>query len=211
MLIPPDMRLHLTKHKKQALSPHVRFSWRQLSQTMLIFVHELVPTKVEVASYFVISFSKADIRQLPYPYPRSERRAYFVEGSQDARWLRYAESICRKLLGVTSRSPAVLYAMSKKLAQILSLPLALHNISAPRLRGLRQNDPKVHKSDNVPPEVALISTVIVVIRLVYGLDERTRYARYDEPSPAPLNVLPSLGSLFNPATQPTPSRSWTNI
>lgn len=66
--------------------------------------------------------------------------------------------------------------MSKKLAQILSLPLVLHNISAPRLRGLKQNDPRVHKSDNVPPEVALISTTIVVIRLVYGLDGRARYA-----------------------------------
>ena len=71
--------------------------------------------------------------------------------------------------------------MSKKLAQTLSLPLVLHNISAPRLRGLKQNDPRVHKSDNVPPEVALISIAIVVIRLVYGLDGRTRYACFDEP------------------------------
>ena len=86
------------------------------------------------------------------------------------------------LLGVTDRSSAVLYVMSKKLARILSLPLSLHNISAPRLRGLKQNDPKVHKSDNVPPEVALASTAIVVIRLVYGLDGRTRYGCHDEPT-----------------------------
>lgn len=98
--------------------------------------------------------------------------------------------------------------MSKKLAQILSLPLVLHNISAPRLRGLKQNDPKAHKSDNVPPEVALICTAIVVIKLVYGLDGRTRYACYDEPSR--LVVLPHTGFLFDPAIQPTPSRSWVN-
>jgi len=69
--------------------------------------------------------------------------------------------------------------MSKKLGQTLSLPLVLHNISAPRLRGLKQYDPRVHKSDNVPPEVALISTAIVVLRLVYGLDGRTRYVFWD--------------------------------
>jgi len=69
--------------------------------------------------------------------------------------------------------------MSKKLAQVLSLPLILHNIFAPRLRGLKQNDPRVHKSDNVPPEVALISVAIVVLRLVYGLDGRTRYVSGD--------------------------------
>jgi RNA polymerase I-specific transcription initiation factor RRN7 len=76
---------------------------------------------------------------------------------------------------MTKHLLAVLYGMSKKLAQALCLPLVLHNISAPKLRGLKQNDPRVHKSDNVPPEVALISTAIVVLRLVYGLDGRTRY------------------------------------
>ena len=110
-----------------------------------------------------------------------------------------------KFLGPTDRSSAVLYNMSKKLAQILSLPLVLHNTSSPRLRGLKQNDPKVHKSDNVPPEVALISTAIVVIRLVYGLDGRSRYVRDDEPILC--LVLPSPEFPVNRVTQPTPSRS----
>lgn len=87
--------------------------------------------------------------------------------------------------GVVERSPAVLYSMTKKLAQVLSLPLVLHNVSTPKLRSLKQNDPKAHKSDNVPPEVALISTAIVVLRLVYGLDGRTRYVSWGD-SPATL-------------------------
>lgn len=111
---------------------------------------------------------------------------------------------------MTERLLAVLYNMSKKLAQTLSLPLVLHNISAPRLRGLKQNDPRVHKSDNVPPEVALISTAIVVLRLVYGLDGRTRYVFRDEPLRM-LTIARPLGSLPILETQATPSRSWTNI
>ena len=79
-----------------------------------------------------------------------------------------------ELLAAANHLTAVLYVMSKKLAQILSLPLVLHNISAPRLRGLKQHDPKVHKSDNAAPEVALVSTAIVILRLIYGLDGRTR-------------------------------------
>ena len=87
-----------------------------------------------------------------------------------------SQFIGRDFIGVIELLSAVLYTMSKKLAEILSLPLVMHNISAPRLRFLKQNDPKVHKSDNVPPEVVFISTAIVVIKLVYGLDGRTRYA-----------------------------------
>ena len=187
MLIPPDMRLHLTKHKIQALSPHVRSSRCGCLDLADKFCTKLVPATGEVAPYLVLSLGEADIRQLPYPYARSERRSYFMEGRQGTRRLGYVSihrprnSPVKEFFGVLNRSLAVLYTMSKKLAQILSLPLVLHNISAPRLRGLKQNDPKFHKSDNVPPEVVLISTVIVVIRLVYGLDGRTRYAPCDDP------------------------------
>lgn len=99
--------------------------------------------------------------------------------------------------------------MSKRLAEILSLPLTLHNISAPRLRFLKQNDPRVHKSDNVPPEVALISAVVVVLRLVYGLDGRTRYVTGDRSVPTltartlePLRIL---------ETRPALSPNWESI
>lgn len=96
--------------------------------------------------------------------------------------------------------------MSKKLAQILSLPLVLYNISVPRLRGLKQNDPRVHKSDNVPPEVALISTAIVVLRLVYGLDGRTRCVSRDG-SPTVLTAARTLEFPLTLGTQPTLSPS----
>lgn len=100
--------------------------------------------------------------------------------------------------------------MTKKLAQILSLPLVLHNISAPRLKGLKQNDPMVHKSDNVPPEVALISTAIVVLRLVYGFDGCTRCVSWDGFSTM-LGISRALEFPLTPETRPTPSRSWTSI
>lgn len=113
------------------------------------------------------------------------------------------------LLRVTKRSPAVLYDMAKSLAQVLSLPLVLHSISAPRLRGLKQNDPRVHKLDNVPPEVALISAAIVVLRLVYGFDGRTRYVSWYD-SPVILIVIRTLEFPLTLETQPMPSRSWTS-
>ena len=100
--------------------------------------------------------------------------------------------------------------MSKRLAQTLSLPLVLHNISAPRLRGLKQNDPRVHKLDNVPPEVALISTAIVVLKLVYGLDGRARYV-YKDGLSSMLTIVRPPESLHILGTQPTPSQNWTSI
>ena len=111
---------------------------------------------------------------------------------------------------MTERLLAVLYNMSKKLAQTLSLPLVLHNISAPRLRGLKQNNPRVHKLDNVPPEVAFISTAIVVLRLVYGLDGHARYVFRDESLPM-LIVTRPLGFPLTLRTQLAPSPNWTSI
>ena len=99
--------------------------------------------------------------------------------------------------------------MTKKLAQVLSLPLALHNISSPRLRGLKQNDPRVHKSDNVPPEVALISTAIVVLRLVYGLDGRTRYVSPDDLFVI-LMATRTLEFPLIPGTRHMHSRGWAS-
>ena len=100
--------------------------------------------------------------------------------------------------------------MSKKLAQILSLPLALHNISAPKLRFLKQNDPKTHKLDNAPPEVALISTAIVVLRLVYGFDSRTRCV-YGDGSVPMLITARTLEPLRILGTQPALFQNWAGI
>jgi RNA polymerase I-specific transcription initiation factor RRN7 len=46
---------------------------------------------------------------------------------------------------------------------------------APRLVHLRDDDPDSHKYDNVPPEVALLVAVIIVLKMAYGLDGQPRY------------------------------------
>ena len=210
MLIPPDMRLHLTKHNIQALSPHVRSPLCGSMDSADRFLTSLVPPKDKVASCLIFASSEADIHQLSYHHARSECRPRSVESGQSARWLRYVW--CRRASNSFElpNVQAVLYNMSKKLAQILTLPLVLHNISAPRLRYLKQNDPKVHKSDNVPPEVALISTAIVVLRLVYGFDGRTRYVSWDGSS----TILTATRTSELPLTlgiPPMHSQSWASI
>jgi RNA polymerase I-specific transcription initiation factor RRN7 len=64
--------------------------------------------------------------------------------------------------------------MAKRLARVLSLPLTLHHSFSPGLKQIRKRDPEKHKFDHVPPELALISTAIVVLKMVYGLDGRPR-------------------------------------
>lgn len=71
---------------------------------------------------------------------------------------------------------APLYDLSKKLGAVLSIPNTLHYTLAPMLRADGVYEPKFHKMDNVPVEVALASTVIIVMKLVYGLDGSKRYA-----------------------------------
>ena len=66
--------------------------------------------------------------------------------------------------------------MTKKLARVVSIPLTLHRSLAPELTRKKKRDPTYHKHDNAIPEVALIAAVIVVMKMVYGLDGRPRYA-----------------------------------
>ena len=68
------------------------------------------------------------------------------------------------------RSKAMLYMLSKRLANVLSIPLTLHSSLAPRLSKRRGGDPDRHQSDNVPAEVGLLATVIIVLKMVYGMD-----------------------------------------
>ncbi|KAH9999887.1 hypothetical protein BJV77DRAFT_498700 [Russula vinacea] len=65
----------------------------------------------------------------------------------------------------------VLYNLGKTVAHVLSLPLALHHTLAPRLK---DDDPESRKYDNVPPELALFVAVVIVLKMVYGLDGQTR-------------------------------------
>jgi len=73
-----------------------------------------------------------------------------------------------------SLSPATLYRLAKRLGHILSLPLTLHHTLSHSLRQVAPGDPESHLYDNVPPELALVATAIVVLKLVYGLDGKMR-------------------------------------
>lgn len=71
----------------------------------------------------------------------------------------------------------VLYTLSKTLGHVLSLPLVLHHTLAPRLVQPKDEDRDSHKYDDVPPELALMVVVVIVLKMVYGLDGRPRRAK----------------------------------
>lgn len=58
----------------------------------------------------------------------------------------------------------------------LSGTLVLHHTLAPRLAQLKDEDGDSHKYDDVPPELALVVVVVIVLKMVYGLDGRPRIA-----------------------------------
>ncbi|KAI0939982.1 hypothetical protein AcV5_001212 [Taiwanofungus camphoratus] len=76
-----------------------------------------------------------------------------------------------------------LYILTKKVARVISIPLMLHNSVASPLPRAKQRDPVGHKYDNAVPEVSLLATVIVVLKMVYGLDGRARLPKErDDPA-----------------------------
>lgn len=56
----------------------------------------------------------------------------------------------------------------------MELPLTLHSSLAPGVRRVKAKDSEGHKYDNVPPEVALMATIIIVVKMAYGLDGKPR-------------------------------------
>lgn len=68
----------------------------------------------------------------------------------------------------------MLYNLTKTVAHVLSLPLTLHHTLASNLPQSRDYDPQSAKFDNVPPEVGFIAAVVIVLKMVYGLDGRER-------------------------------------
>lgn len=70
---------------------------------------------------------------------------------------------------------AMLYRLTKRLGQILSLPLTLHHTLAPGLEKRTGYDPERHVYDNVAPEVSLMGVAIMILKMVYGFDGRTRF------------------------------------
>lgn len=57
---------------------------------------------------------------------------------------------------------------------MLSLGLTLQGPSMPSLSNVRGDS---QKQDNSPPEISLIATAVVVLKLVYGLDGKERQER----------------------------------
>jgi RNA polymerase I-specific transcription initiation factor RRN7 len=70
----------------------------------------------------------------------------------------------------------VLYGLTKKLSNVLSLSLTLHHSLAPKLKRASKRDPERYRYDNVPPEVAFMAVVIVALKIMHGLDGRARSA-----------------------------------
>lgn len=68
----------------------------------------------------------------------------------------------------------MLYMLSKRLAKVLSIPLTLHPSLAPGLSKRRRGDPDRHQSDSAPAEVGLLAAVMIVLKMVYGLDGNER-------------------------------------
>ncbi|KAI0750704.1 hypothetical protein C8Q80DRAFT_1153541 [Daedaleopsis nitida] len=103
-----------------------------------------------------------------------------------------AAPILWKAIGSLQGSPN-LYVMTKKFARVVSLPLTLHRSLVPELMRTKKKDPKYHKPDSAIPEVTLVAAVIVVLRMVYGLDGKLRQPR-DAHDPA--CALPILSELL---------------
>jgi len=63
--------------------------------------------------------------------------------------------------------------------------LTLDPVLTPSLVEKRSRDPKRHQGDNVPAELGVVGVVIVVLKLIYGLDGREREGMMDgDPSMA---------------------------
>ena len=90
-------------------------------------------------------------------------------------------SVWFQLYSVLTNCVATLYCLAKVVGHTCSLPLTLHPKITPLLPQLKQTDPKSHKGDNVAPELALIASAIVVLKMVYGLDGLERCALETSP------------------------------
>ena len=72
----------------------------------------------------------------------------------------------------------MLYMLVKTLGRRLDLTLALHPALAPSLPRVKRREPRQHRGDNVPPEVALAAILVVALKFVYGLDGKARLSDY---------------------------------
>lgn len=107
-------------------------------------------------------------------HARGERSSHTMAGGRTGTRRDTYVYISTERAKLIDRPLAMLYGLTKRLAQILSLPLTLHHTLAPGLQKRKGYDPERHMYDNVPPEVGLVSAAIVVLKMVYGLDGRGR-------------------------------------
>ncbi|OBZ70396.1 RNA polymerase I-specific transcription initiation factor rrn7 [Grifola frondosa] len=76
-----------------------------------------------------------------------------------------------------------LYMLAKKLARVISIPLSLHRSLVPALTRAKTRDSSWHKHDDAIPEVAIAAAVIIVLKMVYGLDGKPRQpSQKDDPA-----------------------------
>lgn len=122
------------------------------------------------------SCTRASASRRPKRTPRLCSGAPYVRSPAPVRRAR-ARSVCLAI----DMATAVVYQHAKRLARVLGLPLVLHRALAPTL-GPAPAQAMTHKLDDVAPEVALVACVIVVLKLVYGLDGQPRFVRA-RPSP----------------------------
>jgi RNA polymerase I-specific transcription initiation factor RRN7 len=68
----------------------------------------------------------------------------------------------------------MLYVMAKRLASVRSAPLTQCGAIAPGLPKIKASDVMRHVSDNAPVEVQCMAALIIVLKMVYGLDGKAR-------------------------------------
>ncbi|KLO18016.1 hypothetical protein SCHPADRAFT_993823 [Schizopora paradoxa] len=155
-LFPDELTKHLTKHTKQALSPH--------KPPTPIFLHTITARLAgSLFSHYEVSIPEFNAAPVLW------RAVRHMGGNP------------------------VLYTLAKTLARYLEIPLTLNARTAPSVANVRgrntKSDPTQHRKDNVPPEVALVTTVIIALKIVYGFHGTPVYPR-DNWDPA--WTMPSL-------------------
>lgn len=73
--------------------------------------------------------------------------------------------------------PPLLYHLVASVANRLHLPLTLHSSLAPELERESESAPHHPKYDSIPPELAFMAVVVMVLKVMYGLDGKPRVAR----------------------------------
>jgi RNA polymerase I-specific transcription initiation factor RRN7 len=165
---------HLTKHAVQALSPHVRLptysAYARAKRVILQYaprtlsLHRLA-SRLANRLYGTFDILIPELNAGPVLW-RVVQQCF-----SGTRTFAY----CHDAFRISDVNfLAMLYLLTKRLGYVLSLPLSLHHSLAPSLSSIKRGDMECQKYDNVPVEIALAATALVVLKLVYGLDGKKR-------------------------------------